>query len=756
MPTLTINNWQGKLTRYSNGDINSGLAKYTTTFGTDPFTNPGNLSWLEEPTQINTLTEAAGLIAQYKLEENTSNTNVTDSSGNQATATASQNTSVLSIIGKIDNAFDFNGTTDFVNIPHNANQLLTSGFTITCWVKSDSAGEAGASGIIGARILDKSDGSAAENGYTLVLNSSNAGVRFSVNNGGTISRSVGFVAGEWNHVALTVLANATVTFYINGAKSGNSASTGALAGITSTADIRIGNISGGTSRSFDGIIDDVRIYNQVLNTDEILRIYNSGTGTQSNVIQDVLTDLIMAARPRLESGVTYVYAIGHTGRLYKIQVNDPVTYNPNYDNAVLLATLTSNSPTFKYGPSIQFYGATERIYIGHDKGVTRIDFDGSNETFVTGTWTTNVPRPSVNFGGVTYWGNGTNLAAIDSSATQTTGARLSPAFPVGTQVRDIDVSPDGTYVQVVVSRIAQPDMTVTTQDTSNLSSSDSYFIYWNGIDAGYTAYNPFNSYSINSNLSFGQHGYTMGYDLGGAAIYTGGDKIISLPNSVSPNFNALFSTGNLMGFSAPENSDGFLRGTLILYGAYDNEIPSGLYRFFRISASGIQTDIIQMPVCAIVTNLFYGASTSGYTNNQVGTAKLYFSSLESSAEEDPIYKLYKFTTVPTGLGTAIQGVYETQNQLFSKKVKVGELRFYTLPLVTGNSFQVDLIGSDGGVIPGSSQMFTVGTNVTSGQDYCWYNPSIQPTYTIGLRITNLGSVNFTLTKAEIDHYDGGK
>ena len=59
--------------------------------------------------------------------------------------------------------------------------------------------------------------------------------------------------------------------------------------------------------------------------------------------ESVITDLIVAARPRLESGITYVYAIGHTGRLYKIQVNDPTTYNPNYDNPVLLATLTMRS-----------------------------------------------------------------------------------------------------------------------------------------------------------------------------------------------------------------------------------------------------------------------------------------------------------------------------------------------------------------------------------------------------------------------------
>lgn len=480
--------------------------------------------------------------------------------------------------------------------------------------------------------------------------------------------------------------------------------------------------------------------------------------TQIDSDSTVITDLIMASKARLESGITYVYAIGHTGRLYKIQVNDPTTYNPNYDNPVLLTTLTSNSPTFKYGASIQFYGTTERIYIGHDVGVTRVDFNGANETFIglAGSYTANVPRPSVNFQGTTYWGNGTNLVAIDSTATVTTYAKLSPSFPVGTVVRDIDISPDGNYLQIVVSRVSPTDLTSATQDTSSLSSSDSYLIYWNGTDVGYTSYNPFNSYSLNTNISFGPYSYTIGYDLQGAAIYSGGNKIISIPNSISPNFNGVFSVGNLMGFTAPEVDSNFLKGSLEIYGSYDREIPEGLFRLFRISAGSPETDIIQMPTCIITSNLFYGSSSAGYSGNQVGSAKLYFSTLETSITPTTAYKFYKFTTVPTGLGTAIGGVYETQNQLFSKKQKVNEIRFYAEPLITNNSFTMELIGSDGGVISGSSKTFTVGTNVTSGQDYVWYTPQTAPTYAIGLRITNLGSANWVGTKCEIDYSPAGK
>ena len=523
----------------------------------------------------------------------------------------------------------------------------------------------------------------------------------------------------------------------------------------------ITNFQGRLTRYFDGDMNSgYAKYSQTFGNDPFtepgaITWFEQPTRIDPN--GTVITDLIVVAKPRLESGITYVYAIGHTGRLYKIQVNSPSSYNSNYDNPVLLATLTSGSPTFKYGASMQFYGSTEKIFVGHDVGVTKVNFNGSSETFVgtASSYSASVPRPSVNFLGKLYFGNGTNIVEIDSTELVTDYTKLDPGFPSGTQVRDIDISPDGTYIQAIVSRVSQSDMTTTTQDTTSLASGDSYFILWNGIDTGYTSYNPFNGYLINANVSFGPYSYTMGYDLGGAAIYALGQKKVSLPNSLSPNFNALFSTGNLMGFASPDQASSVLKGSLMAYGAYDDEIPEGLYRFFRISAT-TQTDIAQMPYCGIVSNLFYGSSSAGYTGNQVGSAKLYFSTLETDSAPTTTYKFYKFTIVPTGLGTPITGVYETQNELFSKKIKVAEVRIYCDPFVTNNSFTIDLIGADGNSISGSNKTFTVGTNLTAGDDIAFYSPQIKPTYSLGVRIANAGSTNMTITKIEIDYHAGGK
>lgn len=478
----------------------------------------------------------------------------------------------------------------------------------------------------------------------------------------------------------------------------------------------------------------------------------------------VITDLIVAAKPRLENGITYVYAIGHTGRLYKIQVNQPSGYNPNLDSPMLITTLTIGSPTFKYGTSIQFYGGAPKIYIGHDKGVTSVNFDGTGESEETTFFLNDIPRPSVPFKGKLYWpDNGGTFATIDSTLTFTHQTMTPNIYPL--QIRDLDVTPDGSYIVIIASEVPAPDITTITQDTNGLSTGKSYKMLWNGEPGtGITSYNTFDSYSISSNASFLTYNYTTGYDFGGTAVYSDTEKILSLTGLTPPSPNALFSAGNLLGMAGPESNHVLMKANIGFYGQYDFETPKGLYRFLRMQATGNQTDIIQMPVCLIVSNLVYGPVSAGYANNVVGSAKMYFSTLETSAIPTTGYKLYSFTTVPTGLGTCIGGVYETQNETsfsllkttISKKFLIKEVRFYTEPLVVNNSFKIDLIGSSGNPMSGGTQTFTVGSGpIVVGQDVVKYTPQPQPTYSIGIRITNLGSVNWVGVKLEMDYEEAG-
>lgn len=479
----------------------------------------------------------------------------------------------------------------------------------------------------------------------------------------------------------------------------------------------------------------------------------------------VITDLIMAGKERVESGILYVYAIGHTGRLYKIQVNDPGTYNPDYDNPTLLATISINSPTFTRGGSIDFFGATERIYIGHDQGVTQIDFTGANEAFVgsQGSWTQTVPRPLKQFVGKLYIGNGTNIAEIDSTATVTTYTKLSPGFPNNTQVRDIDVSSDGNYLETVVSTLALYDITSASQETSSTANASSYIFKWNGTDTGYTAFNTFPSFSLDANIMFQSYQYTFGADQYGMAIYNPDEKIISIAEAPSVLPNAVSSTGNQLGWMTPLYFQNVLETDFYTWGHFDfeNGNPLGFWDLFFTNATSPETDIIRVPFQISVSNTGLGSSSNGYAGNLFGTSKIYFSTLETSATPTTKYRLYKWkpitsTQVAPSTNIIIDAIYQTQTQLFSKKVDISQVRIYGEPWVSGNSFLIDLIGSDNNPIAGGSYTFTAGSNLTIGNDYAWYDPSTAPTFAIGVAVTNKGTTNHVISKIEIDYSDGGK
>lgn len=466
----------------------------------------------------------------------------------------------------------------------------------------------------------------------------------------------------------------------------------------------------------------------------------------------VVTDLIVAGKVRLENSATYVYAIGHTGRLYKIQVNNPNTTNPDYNNPVLVTTLT-NSQTFLYGGSIEFFGATQRIWIGCDQGVTRINFDGTGETVIGTTdsthWISNVPRQSVQFVGSIFYTNGTNIAQIDNTESVVSYTKLTPSFPNSMQARDLDITSNGTYLVITCSEVQLVSILNAGPDSNTTSNGGSELAYWNGSDPGVTQFNSIPAFAQTAYHTFGNNEYAFGYDTAGATMSNPLTKLLTLIFNQSPLPNAVNSDGNLVGWMTPEFSNGFLCASLYLNGNLDQENDPGLFRQLRMSSSLGGGDVLKVPWSSLVTNFTFGGNTSGYPGDVIGIGKLYFSTLEYNGSTTAC-KLYSFNNVPTGQGVALPGVYETQRQLVSKKIKIPQVRVYLEPAITNNSFQVDILGIAGTVIPGTTQIFNTGGTMNAGDTFVQYTPSHAPTTAIGLRITNIGSVSPCIHKVEID------
>ncbi len=544
------------------------------------------------------------------------------------------------------------------------------------------------------------------------------------------------------------------------------------------ATLTIDNFTGSMTPQINGPLNSGKSYwLDVFGYDPFTKPGNLTWEEQPSLIDpngSVITDLIMAGKVRLESGVIYVYAIGHTGRLYKIQVNDPTSFNPDYDNPVLLATLAINSPTFTRGGFIDFCGTPQQIFIGHDMGVTTIHFDGSAEAFLgtLGSYTQTVPRPLKQFIGKLYVGNGSNIAEVDISGTGTVNSytKLSPGFPTNSQVRDLDLTADGNYMQIVVSQSALQDITATTPSVSLTTPSDSYIFKWNGTDTGYTSSTFFPNVVLTANIITGNKEYTFGYDLFSNVVFDPVEKLVtSLPDVVGGSTlpNAVFGFGNLVSWAQTLVYKGNTDLLLQMYGSLDNtHYPSGFWCNGFPSPTSPETDCIQVPLMMLVSGLGRGQNTNGYSGGIYTTPKIYYSTLETSPSPTTKYRLYKQPLYPTGLGIPTNGaIFQTQNQLFPGKITISAVRVYAQPWVAGNIFTVDLIGSDDNPISGGTQTFTASTNTTGiatvgqciiGQDYAWYGPDLTNIYSLALRITNNGTKNMVINKVEIDYESGGK
>ena len=183
------------------------------------------------------------------------------------------------------NAYDFNS--NYISIPNNAS-LNSSVITLEAWIKADSWG----TNIWENVIISKDGWAAGEQGYTL-----RAGAN------GSLSFNIGPVAapwqevttgplmalGQWYHVAGSY-DGTTMRIFINGEEINTFSYTGAID--VSTYEVTIGRISytAGGSRYFDGMIDEVKIWNSAI---------------PQSTLQDYMCKKVTAAHPQYASLVGY-------------------------------------------------------------------------------------------------------------------------------------------------------------------------------------------------------------------------------------------------------------------------------------------------------------------------------------------------------------------------------------------------------------------------------------------------------------------
>ena len=196
----------------------------------------------------------AGLVAAYGFGEGTGTT-VTDVSGTGNGGTVVATT--WSAAGKYGGALQFNGSTSGVTVPDATSLDLTTGMTLEAWVYPTVA-LSGWRGVIGKDVdryylMASSGGNVPAAGGTWVGSGNQ-----------NLFAPTPLTVNTWTHLAAT-FDGTTVRLFTNGVQVASSPVTGGIT--TSTAVLTIGhNVYG---ERFQGLIDEVRIYNRALTAGEL-------------------------------------------------------------------------------------------------------------------------------------------------------------------------------------------------------------------------------------------------------------------------------------------------------------------------------------------------------------------------------------------------------------------------------------------------------------------------------------------------------
>ncbi|MDP3790874.1 MAG: LamG-like jellyroll fold domain-containing protein [Candidatus Omnitrophota bacterium] len=227
---------------------------------TDGGTDPARF---ETGTNLGRWTRATGLVGLWDFDEGTGGV-AKDISPN------AQLGSVFGaswVSGQVHTALNFDGTGNFIDAGNNTalNFSADDTMSISLWVKPDSVtGE--------SYLIDRHDYNLSPYiGYGLRINNGKLGFLAGRVGDTTIKESAQTIdINKWTHVMVTLQSGA-LRFYINSILDANT-----YTGIdiqNYDTNFTIGKLSNNASGYFNGVIDDVRVYNRTVSPAEVRKIY---------------------------------------------------------------------------------------------------------------------------------------------------------------------------------------------------------------------------------------------------------------------------------------------------------------------------------------------------------------------------------------------------------------------------------------------------------------------------------------------------
>lgn len=178
-----------------------------------------------------------------------------------------------------NNAILLNGTDEYLTVPHKDEQNIGENFTIEAWILANEWKDAAFQGS-----LVNKDTSGPDRGFAFRCgDEGRLSFVMAVNNSWVEALSAQIMnAGQWHHVSV-VINSGSIELFIDG----ESVALKSFNGTYSDSDVPlyIGESSGFSGRNFDGIIDEVRIWN-IARTQEELNTYSANelAGNESGLV----------------------------------------------------------------------------------------------------------------------------------------------------------------------------------------------------------------------------------------------------------------------------------------------------------------------------------------------------------------------------------------------------------------------------------------------------------------------------------------
>lgn len=253
------------VTMASSGDIDRFQIQSDANAGT---------SYIDYISPIDPTGMTAGIISYYKLDE--SSGNAADSAG---TNTLTNNNTTTFVAGKVNNAADLERSSSQDFSIADGSQIgldLTGEISIAAWIKLESDPTTNTYAVV-AKFSTMGNRQ-----YQLSIGDSDK-ITFAHTVGGvTESKQVTWdpSTAVFYHLGVSFASNGDVKFYVNGAQQGATQS-----GLTAGSDngssaFRIGGNDTGLGEYFDGLIDEVGVWDRALTDAEFTSLYSGGSGNQ--------------------------------------------------------------------------------------------------------------------------------------------------------------------------------------------------------------------------------------------------------------------------------------------------------------------------------------------------------------------------------------------------------------------------------------------------------------------------------------------